>query len=435
MFAMGDRLCILWHFVVARWLRRFRTRKQLLEWQRRKLDAFLRNAVRSYPHYRGHKPCLEDLPLMDKQGYRANFGELNPWGISLEEAEAVALRAEQERDFSPELRSGITVGLSSGTSGKRGVFLVSRDDRLRWAGIILAKTLSSASLSHLISPWRPALKIAMFLRADSNLYRTIASRRVDFRYFDLLRNLGSLTDELQEYQPDILIAPATVLAELARKEALLIRPRQVVSVAEVLESPDAALIEAKFGVRPENLYQATEGYLASTCREGRLHLNEEYIVIERDWLDRATSRFHPVITDFTRRSQAFIRYRLDDVLVADDEGCCCGRASSTILRIEGRSDEVLWFGGAVFPDVLRQVLYALPVALDLYRLEQDGNALHVMIRNSSPEIESEVAAGLIRFFSQRDCQPAEIRFVPWTDQPAGEKQRRIRQVTRESLPI
>ncbi len=432
---MGESLSILWHFVLAKWLRRFRTRKQLMAWQRRKLDAFLRKAVRTFPYYGGHNLRLQDLPPMDKQGYRENFEMLNPWGISLEEAEELALRAERERDFSPELRDGITVGLSSGTSGKRGVFLVSRDDRVRWAGIMLARTLSNASLRHLINPWRPALKIAFFLRANSNLYRTIASRRVDFRYFDLLRDLGNLMSELQGYAPDILIAPASVLAELTRMDALSIQPRQVISVAEVLEHPDAVAIEAKFGGRPANLYQATEGFLASTCNEGKLHLNEEFMGVEREWLDHSRTRFHPVITDFSRSSQAFIRYRLDDVLVADEEGCSCGRVSSTILRIEGRSDEVLWFGGAVFPDVLRQVFYAMPVDLGPYRLEQHGNALHVMIRNSSPEIESEVAAGLQRFFNQRDCQPAEIRFVPWTDQPAGEKQRRIRQVTRESFSI
>lgn len=434
MSAMGERVLILWYFVLGRWLRRFRTRRRLLEWQQRALNAYLRKAVRECPYYEGMAPCLQDLPRMDKQKYRANFAGLNPLGISLDETEQAALQAERERDFSPVLRNGITVGLSSGTSGKRGVFLVSPHDRVRWAGIILARTLSGASLRHLLSPWRPALKIAFFLRADSNLYQTIANRRVDFRYFDLLRNFGQLVGELQEYHPDILIAPATVLAELAKKEALSIRPRQVISVAEVLEQPDAMAIEAKFGVRPANVYQATEGFIASTCNEGKLHLNEEFMVVEREWLDRSETRFHPVITDLSRTTQAFIRYRLDDVLVAEEEGCKCGRVSSTILRIEGRSDEILWFGGAVFPDVLRQVLYALPVAMDLYRLEQHADSLHVLLRNSSPELESQVAGALQQFFVRFGSQPAEIRFLPWTDQPVGEKQRRIRLITRDSIP-
>ena len=46
------------------------------------------------------------------------------WVIFKKEAEDFAIMAEKTRIFSPKLK-GITVGLSSGTSGKRGIFLVS----------------------------------------------------------------------------------------------------------------------------------------------------------------------------------------------------------------------------------------------------------------------------------------------------------------------
>jgi phenylacetate-coenzyme A ligase PaaK-like adenylate-forming protein len=60
--------------------------------------------------------------------------KLNRPGITLEQATEVALRAERERDFRPELPGGVTAGLSSGTSGRRHVFLAGRGDRCRWAG-------------------------------------------------------------------------------------------------------------------------------------------------------------------------------------------------------------------------------------------------------------------------------------------------------------
>ncbi|WBV66998.1 hypothetical protein PGH44_06835 [Legionella pneumophila] len=37
--------------------------------------------------------------------------------------------------------NNIAVGLSSGTSGSRGLFLVSEQERDAWAGIILAKAM------------------------------------------------------------------------------------------------------------------------------------------------------------------------------------------------------------------------------------------------------------------------------------------------------
>jgi hypothetical protein len=51
----------------------------------------------------------------------------------------------------------LTVGLSSGTSGNRGVFLVSRAERLRWAGILLGRALPGHLLKRLLSPWTPPL--------------------------------------------------------------------------------------------------------------------------------------------------------------------------------------------------------------------------------------------------------------------------------------
>ena len=61
-------------------------------------------------------------------------------GIKKEEAFRVALQAETTRDFAPQLE-GITVGLSSGTSGNRGLFLVGPQEQAKWAGTILAKAL------------------------------------------------------------------------------------------------------------------------------------------------------------------------------------------------------------------------------------------------------------------------------------------------------
>jgi len=49
-------------------------------------------------------------------------------GIRLEGAWKLALTAERMRDFSTTLH-GLTVGLSSGTSGSRSVFLASAAER------------------------------------------------------------------------------------------------------------------------------------------------------------------------------------------------------------------------------------------------------------------------------------------------------------------
>jgi len=417
---MLDRLLILWHFAATRWLPSPgpRTRE-------RRLRRFLAKVRRESPFYAGIEG---EWPILTKSEFLDHFGELNRHRFSLEEATAVALRAERERDFRPELPGGVTVGLSSGTSGTRHVFLLGRSERCRWAGQMLARTLAPESLKQILNPFAPALRLSFFLRASSNLYTTLASRRVAFDYYDLTRPFADLMCELVASPPDVLIAPATVLVEIARARPA-ISPRQILSVAEVLDTRDRAVVEAAFGVSVAEIYQATEGFLGSSCRAGRIHLNEETLRIEPLWIDESYGRFHPVITDFSRTTQWFVRHRLNDVLRIDATPCPCGRKTTSLIAIEGRAEEVLWLpdgqGGlaAVFPDTVRQAIYSLAIPPDRYRIEQHG--LRWEVRMSGGE-ETQIGAALARLVDGLALTKPEIVFLPWTEQPAAEKQKRIR---------
>lgn len=406
---MIERMIIIWHFVATRWLPAPRDREE-------RLRRFLSEA-----------PRFADV--MTKSLFREHFAALNRHGIALEQATEVALRAERERDFKPELPGGITAGLSSGTSGARQVFLAGREDRCRWAGQILARMLSTASLWQIVNPFTRPLRIAFFLRANSNLYTTLSSLRVKFDYYDLTRPFEDLVSQLNQSPPDVLVAPATVLVALAHRAQS--KPRQVISVAEVLDARDRAGIGAAFGVRVAEIYQAAEGFLGCTCAQGRMHLNEESLHIEPLWLDEAHERFHPLITDFSRRTQWFVRYRLDDVLRLDPTPCPCGRKTMTLRGIEGRAEEVLWLRGEkgalspVFPDVLRQALYTQP--LELYRIEQHGLRWEIRLKNGD---ERAVQTALESLVDGLCLNRPEFQFLPWTEQPSSEKQKRIRCITK-----
>lgn len=423
---MIEPLLILWHFARARWLP--------ARSPRRKLRRFLREVVRECPHYRGLRPELDAFPVMSKPEFLAHFDKLNRHGITLEEATATALRAERERDFKPQLPGSITIGLSSGTSGARHVFLVGRADRCRWAGQMLARMLSSWSLRQMVNPFRPALRIAFFLRANSNLYTTLRSHRVQFSYYDLTRPFAALLGELEKQQPHILVAPATVLAEIARQWASPCL-KQVISVAEVLDSRDRRLIEEAFHLPVEQIYQAAEGFLGATCRHGRIHLNEDDLHIEKHWMDDRHERFQPIITDFSRRTQWFVRHHLTDILRPSALPCPCGSKATSLESIEGRAEEVLGCRDAagkvqpVFPDALRQALYSLPQALDLYRIEQHGDEWYIHLREATAEIETAVREALLKLIHGLRLTPPTLHFSAWTDQPPGEKQKRLRCIT------
>lgn len=431
---MSEPLLILWHFIRTRWLPQLPAALRL--------RRFLCSVTRDCPHYRDVDPSkLENFPLMAKRNFLAHFADLNRHHITLEEATTTALRAERERDFQPQLPGGVTVGLSSGTSGTRHVFLVGRADRCRWAGQIFARMLSRKSLRQLITPWRPPLRIAFFLRASSNLYTTLRSRRVQFTYYDLTRPFTDLLQDLATQQPHILVAPATVLAEIAkhhlRDSSFVIRQSllQVISVAEVLDTRDRTLIEQAFGLPVGQIYQAAEGFLGATCPHGRIHLNEDSLHIERRWIDEKRDRFQPIITDFSRQTQWFVRHHLTDILRPATTPCPCGAKTTSLESIEGRAEEILWSLDTsstpqpVFPDVLRQALYSLPQSPEHYRIEQHQNDWLVHVQPFDSSIETNIREALTHLHTTLKLIPPTFRFLPWTEQPPGEKQKRLRCVT------
>lgn len=422
-------------FIHSRWWLRFSDRRRLEAWQARQLRRFLRETAPQAPRLRAFRGLpLERWPEMDKALLMSEFGACNSRGIELQPALEVALKAEQSRDFSPQLGE-LTVGLSSGTSGHRGVFLVSREERERWAGTLLARTLPTGLLGHLL-PWRPPLRIAFFLRANSRLYTTLSSRRIDFVFHDLLLGLDAALGKLEGQQPHVLVAPATVLRGLAELQAsgrLNIAPRHLVSVAEVLEEEDARRIEQVFGRRPAQIYQASEGFLGYSCEHGNLHLNESHLLIEPQWLDNQQRRFQPLVTDFSRTTQIIVRYRLNDILQLAPEPCPCGRAERTLAAIEGRADEVLWLPALdgrglrpLYPDLLRRAVATAATQLEQWRICQDGMDWQLQLQAAQHDAaEAALRQALTRFFQQQQVQPATLHVSQWQADAPGAKRRRL----------
>ncbi len=380
-------------FLNARHLDRLRTPESVAYTQGRRASPLVKFLLAHSPYYRAlGAGGLLDFPIIDKSEWITHFDTINTVGLTYRETIAFAAEQERTRNFDTTLK-GLTVGLSTGTSGRRGVFLVSPLERLTWLGVMLAKLVPD-------DPLRKR-RVAFVLRAGSPLYATANRGPITFRYFDMLQPWNSIRDALAEFAPDMLIAPAGVLRQLADEGLPAgLAPERVISVAECLYADDEAAITRAFGHQPGEVYQATEGLIATRCDHGTLHLNEAYMKIEKDWIDKTRTRFMPIVTDFLRRSQPIVRYRLDDILVVGPP-CACGRAAETIASIEGRRDDVCYLlnaaGGEVnvFPDLLvRAVLEAAP-ALSNFQLIQ--NAPGAFVIDSLEDVpQATIAAALAR---------------------------------------
>lgn len=425
-------LSLLHHYYSARRLR-FKDRPALEAHQARALSRHLDWLAAHSPYYASYAGLpLAQWPMVDKVACLKHFDTMNTAGLQLATVQATALRAECERDFSPTVGQH-TVGLSSGTSGKRGVFVASPAERAKWAGLILAKLLPEGFFRR--------ERIAFFLRANSNLYKSVQTPWIGFRFFDLTAAFEPQLEALTQYQPSIIVAPAQVLRAFAlaqREGRLAIAPKRVISVAEVLEPGDRQLIESLW-VPPSEVYQATEGFLGCTCSHGNLHLNEEYLHIEPEWLDADKTRMVPIITDFTRTTQPIIRYRLNDVLAVRKAPCPCGNPTLTLAHIEGRCDDQLQLpaqaGGqtVVFADAIsRALLRALPLELD-YRLTQTGARDLLLACPLEPAQVPAVLAALGQALEQMGVNTSLLKW-DWTPQlpvfdPSAKRRRIIRSMT------
>ena len=326
--------------------RTLRTRAGVLRWRQRRLAVFLRHDLRRGPFYAACKAeRLDDLPIVDKAILMANFERFNTVGVTLTEARA-ALDAGGERV------RGYIVGQSTGTSGNRGVYVISERERFVWLGVLLAKTLPDFPfVGH---------KIALALPGYSQLYASAAQTgRLSIRFFDLALGVESWRDALSAYAPDTIVAPPKVLRALAKATGL--RPANVFSGAEVLDPLDRQIIEAGFGARVREIYMATEGLFGVACPLGVLHLAEDVVAFEWERVEGAPDLVTPLITDFTRSTQIMARYRMNDLLKLDAEPCACGSPLQAIASVEGRQDDLFRLRGAtglvfVTPDVMRNAV-------------------------------------------------------------------------------
>lgn len=423
---MADSLKVLKYYLYYRYRRPFADRSSLERYQKKKLRKHLRYVSEHSGFYRG-KVRLEDYPVMDKASMMEHFDELNTVGVRRQEAEAFAVQAERDRDFEPKLR-GVTVGLSSGTSGRRGIFLISDEEKDRWAGYVLAKFLPGSILG--------VHEIAFFMRADSNLYQAVRSKNIRFRFYDIYRDMEEHLSRLEAQQPEILVGQPSLLLMLAERMeqgTLRTAPRIVISIAEVLEQEDADYLKEVFHLPViHQVYQCTEGFLAATCPCGTLHLNEDIVQIEREYLDGR--RFVPIVTDLERKAQPVIRYRLNDILVERKESCRCQSPCLALEKIEGREDDCFSFLDRqgqekwIFPDFIRRcILFAgrePGSGRSEYRILQKPDRQIAVCADLSDEEKERVFDEFKKLAEDRDLQLPKITFVPY-HRETGKKLKRV----------
>jgi putative adenylate-forming enzyme len=432
---------IMSYFLRARWCWHFLKGERLQCYQEKHAQQSINYALQHSPFYRQHWAQhsikgWRELPIVDKKLMMEHFSAFNTLGIGREEAMELALQAERSRDFAPVIH-GVTVGLSSGTSGHRGLFLVSPQEQAAWAGTILARTL----------PQLRRLRVAFFLRSNSNLYEQVGGKLLQFRYFDLMQPLAESISSLNTFQPDIILGPPSLLGLLAdarEQHTLHIQSERLISIAEVLEPQDKQRLERVFAVPVQQIYQCTEGLLAISCAHGSLHIQEDLVLLQFESLDEKSAeqggRVTPIVTDLWRKTQPILRYRLNDVLRLSTQPCPCGSDFRVIEEIEGRCDDLCYFytqdgqERPFFPDTLRRMILLADSRISDYRMTQEqAGQLHIFLTLEDgapyPEIQQTVQHSVERTIAQYNCASANLEISEgFPALASGVKRRRIQRI-------
>lgn len=419
---MMGKLATLWTFFSTP--RKFKSRAKIEKIQEKGMAKQVKMVRRKSKFFAEHWNGIADedwreFPLVNKEMMMENLQEYLTEKIDVKSAIKMASDAEKSRDFTQTLK-GYTIGFSSGTSGARGMHIVSQAEQDRWAGYMLARGLDGSIFGK--------HKIGLFLRANSNTYESVSSSRIKFQFYDLLKPLDDLITDLISNSPDILIAPPSILRYLADEE-VDIKFRKIVSVAEVLTPLDRKIIEQYFQCTVHQFYTSTEGEIAATCEYGTLHLNEETMVIQKEWIDEEKGMFHPIISDFRRKTQPIIRYRQNDILVLKRERCPCGDARQAITEIIGRQDDVFELKSIsgkiemIVPDLIRRATLQMSEHIDSYFVEQiSTDEINVMIR---PNLEKLDMSGFELLWASKNLIPPKLNFLDYDYQPSVKKMRRI----------
>ena len=220
---------------------------------------------------------------------------------------------------------------------------------------------------------------------------------------------------LNVFQPAMLSGYPSNLALLADYEGLDIRPDVVITGGELLTDPIRQKLRDRFGCYVQTHYSCTEGgEIACECREGHLHINEDWVILEP--VDREGRSVAPgvrsdrvFITNLSNRIQPFIRYELTDRVIVHEEPCPCGRTTRW-LEIEGRTDDILTFSGgvSVAPMSLYKVLEEVPKVRRFQLVQRSPEALELRLAADDRGAAFQAAKGALRSFFESKGLSVEI---------------------------
>jgi phenylacetate-CoA ligase len=322
--------------------------ERLRELQEGLLRRLLRHAADTSPWYRERLPNapelarfrlddLPSLPILEKSDLQSHLDDI----------------AGTAR-FGPDVREGYSGG-STGTP----VRVYQSQEFRDWDG-------ADRDRGYLwCEPFRFGMPRAFFWGSefDSRAHRGVVGTARDLvanllwlDAFSLRRDgLTATVRRLKAYRPTLVVGYVSTLAEIAPVlDGRIGSVRAVVTAAETLMPPQRSVIADAFGAPVFDRYASREaGPLAHECAaHDGLHLAMENAIIEvvgpdGQPVEEPGAEGEILVTSLRNLATPLVRYRLSDVVRLARGDCPCGRASTRLESIVGRTSDVIVSPGGV----------------------------------------------------------------------------------------
>ena len=361
------------------------------------------------------------LPVINKKLMMDNLTDFNTVGLSKDEILNFCLEVEKTRNFSKRLR-GLNIGMSSGTSGNKGVEIVTPREE---------NYMKAALFARFDFPKNEKINLAFILRVSAPAFN-LDKFGHRLTYISQLNSIDEIDKQLEEIYPNVISAPPSMLKLIAAEVEngrLSINPKRLVSYSEILYPDVKDYLIKVFKCPVHQIYKCTEGPIAISCKYGRLHINEDLVLVETLNNDgRITSPGQPcqklIVTDLHKKSQPIIRYALNDIITISPGTCKCGSCFRVIENIQGRADDLFWAKNIktnewqyIFPDYISRAIISASEDIDEYQVIQstpDDVLVRIQLRNGADQDKfdiKEVIENINIVFREYNCRLPKISIV------------------------
>ncbi|WP_285767752.1 AMP-binding protein [Peribacillus sp. SI8-4] len=342
--------------------------------------------------------------------YREKFSEvgLDPVDIqSLQDVTKLPFTKKQTlRDqypfglFAVPMEEVIRIHASSGTSGKPTVVGYTKNDLENWATIVARGIVAAGGRESDI--FHNAYGYGLF---TGGLGLHCGAEKLGVATVPIS---GGNTDRqitiINDFKPrGICGTPSYILNIADKMEEIGIDPADNgleygIFGAEPWSEEMRATLEKKLKLKAVDIYGLSEIMgpgVAIECHEAQngLHIAEDHFLVEvinPDTLEHVEEGEDGelVFTSLTKEALPIIRYRTGDIASITREKCVCGRTTTRMSRVKGRTDDMIIVRGVnVFPSEIERVLLKMEGIVPHYQIHlvkrglMDSVELHIEIES------------------------------------------------------